>query len=201
MMDDLYNPPATPTKLQDNTQRKNVGGRPRKYKTVQELENAIDDYFTFTTTPIYNKDGDVVDHKDGPYTMAGLALHLGFRSRRSLLNYNIYKEDGTDEIGESVDNPNGFLLAISRARLRCQAWTEGMGYDKDGSKNVPFMLMNNYPDENWSARQDININQTVTLQIGDLLPTEDARRRIEAARHATIDAEFAVVPALPESTP
>jgi hypothetical protein len=63
----------------------------------------------------------------------------------------------------------------------------------------PIFYAKNF--HNMADRQDINISQTVTLQIGDLLPTEDARRRIEAARHAAIDAEFTVVPALPESTP
>lgn len=48
-----------------------AGGRPRKYNTAEELQEAIDAYFEET--------------KD--VTITGLALFLGFESRQSLYDY------------------------------------------------------------------------------------------------------------------
>lgn len=174
----------------------NKGGRPRRYKTVQELENAIEDYFTFTRTPVFNKLGEVSDYKEGPYTMSGLAYHLGFTSRRALLNYNKYNETGEDEIGEGVDNPNGFLHAINRARLRVQSWVESMGYDKDGCRNVPFMLSNNFPEEGWTQKQEISNTVTVVHQLDpadwEMLEAKviEARKARMQLQEPVIDAEF-----------
>lgn len=50
--------------------RKN--GRPLKYETVEELQTAIEEYFA--------------NEPDKP-TISGLALHLGFESRKTLYNY------------------------------------------------------------------------------------------------------------------
>ena len=40
-----------------------MGGRPRKYQTVEQLQSAVDSYFESTEK----------------YTVTGLALHLGFK--------------------------------------------------------------------------------------------------------------------------
>lgn len=49
-----------------------MAGRPLKYKTVEELEDAIDEYFE--------------SNPEKP-TQSGLALALGFADRRSLYDY------------------------------------------------------------------------------------------------------------------
>ena len=71
---------------------KHAGGRPRKFKTVAEMEEAIEVYFE---TAIVSE-----------YTITGLALSLGFTSRLSLLNYEGYSEE--------------FFYAIKRAKLRIE---------------------------------------------------------------------------------
>jgi len=73
--------------------------RPRKYKTDEELDEAITAYFkslTATDTP-------------RPPTMAGLAYALGFSSRQSL--YDLEKNDI-------------FSYTIKRARLLVEGWYE-----------------------------------------------------------------------------
>jgi hypothetical protein len=50
---------------------KNKGGRPLKYKTPEEMQIAIDEYFEKQIKP----------------TICGLCLQLGFTDRHALLNY------------------------------------------------------------------------------------------------------------------
>jgi hypothetical protein len=57
-----------------------TAGRPLKYKTQEELQDAIDDYFINAEIP----------------TITGLALHLGFCSRQSMYDYE--KTDGFADI-------------------------------------------------------------------------------------------------------
>ena len=57
-------------------------GRPRKYKSVKQMQVAIDDYFA-TTQKI---------------TITGLALHLGFTSRQDLINYQGYSPEYYDAL-------------------------------------------------------------------------------------------------------
>lgn len=70
-------------------------GRPPKYKTAEELEEAIDKYFKLCTKT------------DEPYTMPGLALGLGFIDRHAILNYK----------GKSKE----FDAAIKRAKTTIEA--------------------------------------------------------------------------------
>ena len=58
---------------------KHAGGRPRKFKTVAEMSDAIDAYFDETA---FDK-----------ITITGLALHLGFTSRADLINYEGYSDE------------------------------------------------------------------------------------------------------------
>lgn len=73
------------------------GGRPLKYKTVEEMQVLIDKYF------------EDCDKVEDPYTITGLALALDFSSRRDLLDYQ-----GRPE----------FALAIRNAKLRVENWSD-----------------------------------------------------------------------------
>jgi len=70
---------------------KHPGGRPLKYKTVEELQNAIDEYFLLCDNrvqQVYSAKSDgVIEVLDPePYTISGLALAMGI-DRDTLLNY------------------------------------------------------------------------------------------------------------------
>lgn len=112
--------------------------RPLKYKTVDELQAAIDQYFNACKGEVLLDDkGSVVTDKHGrpiiidaePPTVTGLAFALGFSSRQSLLNYQGRK---------------AFLDTITRAKLRCEAYAEGRLYDRDGSRGAEFSLKYNF---------------------------------------------------------
>lgn len=65
---------------------KHAGGRPPIFKTPEELQNKINEYFK---NPDYRqvatKTGEVVDIP--VYTICGLAYRLGFESRQSIYDY------------------------------------------------------------------------------------------------------------------
>ncbi len=75
-------------------QKKHPGGRPLKYKTPQQLQEKIDEYFDSCwidkVTEITDKEGNItstnVRYQNRPYTIMGLALALDL-SRQGLCEY------------------------------------------------------------------------------------------------------------------
>lgn len=112
--------------------------RPLKYKTVAELESAIDAYFEDCKgkplldengRPVLNKFGYPVILDEHPPTVTGLALALGFSSRQTLLNYQGKKQ---------------FVDTITRAKARCEAYAESRLFDRDGARGAQFSLEHNF---------------------------------------------------------
>jgi hypothetical protein len=113
-------------------------GRPLKYKTAEELQKAIDAYFKDCEGNVLkDTDGSIVCDKYGqpvivkrrPPTVTGLALALGFNSRQTLLNYQGKKQ---------------FVDTITRAKARCEEYTESRLFDRDGAMGAKFSLTNNF---------------------------------------------------------
>jgi len=76
---------------------KHAGGRPPKFKTVEEMQAKIEEYLTVkckdeiitdetTKQPVYDLKGHLVI-KYNPPTISGLALFLGFQDRSSIYDY------------------------------------------------------------------------------------------------------------------
>lgn len=117
---------------------KHPGGRPPKYKTVEEMQAKIDAYFTACEgTPLLDDEGKAVTDKYGglvivgahPPTVTGLALALGFTGRQALLNYQGRKQ---------------FMDTITRAKARCEAYAEERLFDRDGARGAQFSLEHNF---------------------------------------------------------
>ena len=64
-------------------------GRPRAFKSVEEIEEKINAYFNYC------------EEKEKPYTMSGLAYYLEI-SRQTLVNYS-YKDEYFDTIKKARD--------------------------------------------------------------------------------------------------
>ena len=90
--------------------------RPLVYKTAAEMQVKIDEYFEL--------------NKDRPWTISGLAYHLGLSSRQALINYK----------GRSKE----FNDAITRARLKCETYAEERLFDRDGQRGAEFSLRCNF---------------------------------------------------------
>lgn len=111
--------------------------RERKYKTVAQLEEAIEAYFEACEGEILTKaDGDPMLYKGRPVrvgarppTVTGLAYHLGLKSRQALLNYQ----------GRKM-----FHDTVTRAKMRIEAYTEERLFDQSGVNGAKFSLQNNF---------------------------------------------------------
>ena len=104
-------------------------GRPRIYDNAEDIDAAIDEYFSGLNN------GDMPK----PPTMAGLAYALGFESRQSLY---AYEKDGR------------FSYSIKRAKLAIEIW-----YEERMSGNSPtgaiFWLKNH---AGYTDKQEISGN-------------------------------------------
>lgn len=126
------------------SQSKHPGGRPLKYKTVEELQKAIDEYFDYCdnkTKEVHSeKLGDMIVPNPEPYAMAGLAYKLGL-SRQSLINY---KRKGK------------FLYTIKKARRRIEADVERRMLDKDTfTPGLIFNAKNNFAG--WKDKSETDL--------------------------------------------
>lgn len=113
-----------------------MAGRPLKFKSVEELQEKIDNFFK------------TCDEKKEPYTMTGLALALD-TSRNVLLTY---------------ENKDEYSNSIKKARNKCEAYAEKCLFsNKASTAGVIFNMKNNYgwADKNITEHQgDISIHIT-----------------------------------------
>ena len=105
-----------------------MAGRPLKFKTVEELEAAVDLYF--------EKQKEFVL----PPTVSGLALALGFEDRRSIYDYK--------------DRPE-FSHTIKRAILRIEEYAETALLNGEGSATGAIFWMKNH---GWIDKQTVDTN-------------------------------------------
>lgn len=138
----------------------NLIGRPPKYTNSEEIQDKIDKYFQECQGEILkDDDGNVICDKYGqpvvlhsvPPTITGLALALGFATRKSLLEYQGKAE---------------FVNTITRAKSLIEKYTEERLFDRDGVQGAKFSLINNFKD--WSEKQDIGISGEVVKIIDDI---------------------------------
>lgn len=138
-------------------------GRPLMYKTKEEIQEKIDEYFESCKGRVVQDDAGVmaldkygrpvvIDEK--PLTITGLALALGFNSRQALLNYQ-----GREEFNDT----------ITRAKARIEQYAEERLFDKDGANGAKFSLANNF--EGWREKReieaDVKNDLTISIELSD----------------------------------
>lgn len=132
-------------------------GRPPKFKSADEMQALIDAYFESCKGEPLMADGQPYLDKQGrpvlinarPPTVTGLALALGFATRKSLLDYQGKAE---------------FVSTITRAKSRVEEYCEGRLFDKDGARGAQFSLACNFRWKNRSEEQDAG--ETGVIEIG-----------------------------------
>lgn len=122
------------------------GGRPLRFKTVADLQKAIDEYFDYCDNRVKNvyikEAGENVPVSyPAPYTMSGLARALGL-SRQALSEYSHREQFGD---------------AIKAARDRVQEDIETRLMETSNQSGAIFNLKNNF---GWrdKTEQDITTN-------------------------------------------
>jgi hypothetical protein len=143
---------------------KHSSGRPPKYKTKEEIQKKIDEYFEWCKGEVLKDDeGNILTDKNGvpvivnthPLTITGLALALGFNSRQALLNYQARDE---------------FYDTITRAKAIVERYAEERLYDKDGANGAKFSLANNF--NGWREKQSIEADVSGKMEINIELTDE-----------------------------
>lgn len=119
---------------------KNVGGRPKKFQSVDEIDFVIDSYFT-----------DCVN-RQVPFTMSGLSLSLGI-DRKTLLNYS--KRPGDER----------FFPSVKRARERVQRFAEERLFGTAQVAGAIFALKNNH---DWKDKSESLITMKPPVFVDDL---------------------------------
>ena len=115
--------------------------RPRKYKTAEELQQKIDEYFEKSKpepVTIQTDEGEIVaKDKNGNAifttnhpTIPGLAYHLGFATKESLYYYR-------DELGDE-----DISKSIKRAFLYIESYHVNRMSNGDGGAGLIFMMKN-----------------------------------------------------------
>jgi len=116
-----------------------AGGRPLKYKTVEEMQAIIDAYFAEDGNA-YMKAGDAMIYNP---TMAGLAYELDL-SRQGLLDYS---------------NRDEFLDAIKRARAKVEIHLE-QRLGGNAVTGTIFNLKNNF---GWKDKTETEFSGGIDL--------------------------------------
>lgn len=118
-----------------------VVNKKRKYTTADELREAVDDYFNTKIA------------ENQPFTVSGLALHLGV-TRTTLLNYE-KKYAGTE-----------YAEIIGNAKLRIEEFVETCLFkSKVPTTGAIFNLKNNF---GWKERQEVS-NEIQVVKLEDVL--------------------------------
>lgn len=138
------------------TKTKHPGGRPPKYKTPEELQAKVDEYFESCwvdkVTEATDKDGvctmSTVRYQNRPYTVAGLALHLDM-TRETLCQY---AKGGkfSDVIKRAKDK---IVMNVEESLL----W----GKNATG----PIFWLKNHAGYRDKQEQDINVNGSLIHKI------------------------------------
>jgi hypothetical protein len=126
-------------------------GKPRKYKTREELQKVVDDYFNTNDSRLktfVDKDGnETTALVPAPYTISGLARAIGL-DRAQIIEYG---------------NNQEYYNVIKDARLRCQADVERRLLETSNQAGAIFWLKNN---AGWRDEQIIDsTNRTETTVI------------------------------------
>lgn len=144
-------------------------GRPLKFKSVNELQKNIDEYFKSCFEEVwvqdqesgkweqsFDKDGKPVMRQIRPFTITGLALALD-TTRDTLLDYEGKKQ---------------FSDTIKRAKEIVHNFVEEQCLTRQSPTGCIFNLKNNF---GWKDKTETDSNVNVNVSIGSILDELDRR--------------------------
>lgn len=158
------------------------GGAPRKFKTPEELEAKLDNYFEscfeiqWKDQVVRDKNGNKL-RKDGkllkkpakvkiqtkPFTITGLALALDCS-----LDHLRTLNNGTNSVNEALSYPDNleFTALVKRARLKCQNDLEVKALTN--KVNAIFSIFSLKCNYDWQDKQVIETNITHNFNLRGL---------------------------------
>lgn len=130
-----------------------------KFVTPEQLKCCIDEYFESCNGPVldkwnqlqYDRDGNIIKAQIKPYTVSGLALHIGVTTE-TLKGYRLGEIDTIlQEMKAETDDEPTFAKVLLDAKQRIEAYAEHRLYDQQGQKGAQFVLDNVY---GWTSRRE-----------------------------------------------
>jgi len=136
--------------------KKNPGGRPRKWTDQKVLQDQVDNYFKMCDQTI-RFDGDKEIRK--PYTMSGMSIFL---------------DCDTDTINEYMngvydDDNNKFSVTLKNARKKVENYAEEQLYSNKNTAGIIFNLKNNF---GWKDKQEVDMNIS-NIEVNLVDPEDD----------------------------
>lgn len=128
--------------------KKRGNGGYKKWYSPEDLQACCDAYFDSCMGPLIDKYGQVVYDQNGkmvkvqvrPYTISGLAYHLGI-STVTLMRYRHGAIDTIlEEMHAQTDDVLTFARVMDRAKQRVENYAEERLYDRDGQKGAQHVL-------------------------------------------------------------
>lgn len=136
-------------------------GRPPKYSNPKDMQVKIEEYFIICEgewlkdkngDPMLDKFGKPIKINEKVPTVTGLALHLGFKTRLSLLEYQ-------------AKGPYNEIITAAKSRI--EAYCEARLFDRDGAKGAEFSLRNNF--KGWSNNPQKEETDEALTKLSELI--------------------------------
>lgn len=158
-----------------------LGGKPLKFKTPEELQEKIKEYFKYcdntVVRTVFNKEGDIVQTITIPYTVTGLVSFLD-TNKQTLLEYQ-----GTVEGREKIDYRYADIIKNAKAKIEAGYEIKALTGESNAVFTI-FALKNHY---GWKDRTD---TEQIAESFGALLQLwgamDQKKEQIESQK-ATID--------------
>lgn len=121
----------------------NRAGEKPAFSSPESLQKEIDDYFMSCYAPVIDKNGRIVRDDKGeivkfqkrPFTVSGLAYHLGICTA----TLNRYCDGRMDDLGEEDDNCL-YSTILKRAKQKIECFAEESLYNRDSQPGARFVL-------------------------------------------------------------
>lgn len=151
-----------PTKIElENLKGNRFVGRPGEkpaFSSPETLQKEIDDYFMSCYAPVIDKSGRIVRDDNGeivkfqkrPFTVSGLAYHLGVCT----MTLNRYCDGRMDDLSEDDDNYL-YSTILQRAKQRIECFAEESLYSKDSQPGARFVLDTHFKRVTQKERAEI----------------------------------------------
>lgn len=129
------------TKLYKN---KKFGGEKMAFNSPEELEIAVNDYFQSCYTYKLDKNGNIMYDRNGepikylskPFTISGLAYHIGISTK----TFNRYCSGVFDAGTEDLPGSKSYKKILVRARQKVESFAEENLYNKNAQLGARFVL-------------------------------------------------------------
>lgn len=143
--------------------------RPRRWTKVSDMQKAIDNYLDSCKIEyLRDENGEIMQNCKGEpvilsnkrATVAGLALALGFTTRKSLIDYTMRTDDD--------DKP--FVNAIARAKLTIEDATAQAAFERDSARGACFLLQNGF---GYREEKGVDVTGEMTNRVINVTITDD----------------------------